>query len=57
MPEKTACKEQFTYSKHPSAIAPLLKVVNKWKWAKDKGLVTTAMFLDLQKAFNVIHHS
>lgn len=57
MPEKTACKEQFTYSKNPSAIAPLLKVVNKWKWAKDKGLVTTAMFLDLQKAFKVSHHS
>ena len=27
MQEKTACKEQFTYSKNPSAIAPLLKVV------------------------------
>ena len=43
--------------RNPSTIASLLEVVNEWKWAKDKGLITTAMFLDLRKAFDVIDHS
>ena len=50
-------KEQFAYSKNSSTIAALLKVVDEWKWAKDKGLITTAVFLDLRKAFDVIDHS
>ena len=50
-------KEQLEYSKNSSTIALLLKVVDEWKWAKDKGLITTAVFLDLQKAFDVIDHS
>ena len=32
-------KEQFGYSKNSSTIAALLKAVNEWKWAKDKGLI------------------
>ena len=32
-------------------------MVDEWKWAKDKGLITTAVFLDLRKAFYVIDHS
>ena len=40
-------KEQFGYSKNSSTIAALLiKAVDEWKWAKDKGLV-----------FDVIDHS
>ena len=50
-------KEQFEYSKNSSTIALLLKVVDEWKWAKDKGLITTAVLLELQKAFDVIDHS
>lgn len=49
-------KEQFTYSKNSSTIAALLKVVDEWKWAKEKGLITTVVFLDLRKAFDVIDH-
>ena len=32
-------------------------MVDKWKRVKDKGLITTAMFLDLRKAVDVIDHS
>ena len=39
-------KEQFGYSKNSSTIAALLKAVDEWKWAKDKGLI-----------FDVIDHS
>ena len=39
-------KEQFEYSKNSSTIALLLKVVDEWKWAKDKGLITTAVLLE-----------
>ena len=59
MPEKTALweKNNLHIPRNPSTIASLLEVVNEWKWAKDKGLITTAMFLDLRKAFDVIDHS
>lgn len=50
-------KEKFAYSKNSSTIAALLKAVDEWKWAKDKGLITTAVFLDLQKALDVIDQS
>ena len=50
-------KEQFEYSKNSLTIALLLKVVDEWNWAKDKGLITTAVLLELQKAFDVIDHS
>ena len=50
-------KEQFAYSKNSSTIVALLKVVDEWKWANDKGLITTAGFLVLWKAFDVIDHS
>ena len=36
----------FGYSKNSSTIAALLKAVDEWKWAKDKGLI-----------FDVIDHS
>ena len=49
-------KEKFAYSKNPSTIGALLKVVDEWKWAKDKGLITTALFLDLRRAFDVTDH-
>ena len=39
-------KEQFGYLKNSSTIAALLKAVDEWKWAKDKGLI-----------FDVIDHS
>ena len=39
-------KEQFGYSKNSSTIAVLLKAVDEWIWAKDKGLI-----------FDVIDHS
>ena len=32
-------------------------MVDEWKWANDKGLITTAGFLVLWKAFDVIDHS
>ena len=50
-------KEQFAYSKNSSTIVALLKVVDEWKWANDQRLITTAGFLVLWKAFDVIDHS
>ena len=50
-------KEQFAYSKNSSTIVALLKVVDEWKWANDKGLITTAGFLVLWNSFDVIDHS
>ena len=32
-------------------------MVDEWKWAKDKGLITTAVFLELRKALDVIDQS
>ena len=40
-------KEQFAYLKNSSTIAALLKVVDEQKWAKYKGLITTAVFLQI----------
>ena len=50
-------KEQFAYSKNSSTISAIFKEVDQWKWEKDKGLITTAVFLDLRKAFDFIDHS
>ena len=34
----------------------LLKVVDSWKMAIDKGVKSVSVFLDLRKAFDVIRH-
>ena len=47
---------QFTYSKFSSTTVALLKVVDLWKRAIDKGLKSVSVFLDLRKAFDVIKH-
>ena len=49
-------RHQFAYSKFSSPTVALLKVVDSWKRAIDKGLKSVSVFLDLRKAFDVIKH-
>jgi len=49
-------QHQFAYSKFSSTTVALLKVVDSWKMAIDKGLKSVSVFLDLRKAFDVIRH-
>ena len=50
-------QHQFAYSKFSSTAVPLLKVVDSWKMAIDKGLKSVSVFLDLRKTFDVIRHT
>lgn len=49
--------DQFAYSKNSSTTIALLRVVDEWKWAMENKQITSAVFLDLRKAFDVIDHS
>ena len=49
-------QHHFAYSKFSSTTVALLKVVDSWKMAIDKGLKSVSVFLDLGKAFDVIRH-
>ena len=49
-------QHQFAYSKFSSTTVSLLKVVDSWKMAIDKGIKSVSVFLDLRKAFDVIRH-
>ena len=42
-------QHQFAYSKFSSTTVALLKVVDSWKVAIDKGLKSVSVFLDLRK--------
>ena len=48
--------QQFAYVKHSSTTVALIKAVDSWKMAIDKGEKVVCAFLDLRKAFDVIHH-
>ena len=48
-------QHQFTYSNFSSTKVALLQVLDSWKFAIDDGLKSVCVFLDLRKAFDVMH--
>ncbi len=50
-------QHQYAYVKHSSTTVALIRAVDAWKLAIDKGQKVVCIFLDLRKAFDVIDHS
>ncbi len=50
-------QHQYAYVKHFSTTVALIRAVNAWKLAIDKGQKVVCIFLDLRKAFDIIDHS
>ena len=49
-------QHQYAYLKHSSTTVALIRAVDTWKLAIDKGYKVVCIFLDLHKAFEVIDH-
>ena len=49
-------QHQYAYVKHSSTTVALIRAVDDWKLAIDKGEKVVCAFLDLRKAFDVIDH-
>ena len=49
-------KNQWGFNKERSTEELLLQITEKWKNARDKGLIVGAIFLDCQKAFDSVSH-
>ena len=49
-------QHQYAYVKHSSITVALIRAVDAWKLAIDKGEKVVCAFLDLRKAFDVIDH-
>ena len=49
-------RHQFAYVKYSSTTIALIRAVDSWKIAIDKGEKVVCAFLDLRKAFDVIDH-
>ena len=49
-------QHQYAYVKHSSTTVALIRAVDAWKLAIDKGEKVVCAFLDLRKAFDVIDH-
>ena len=50
------CKYQFGYTKKSNCESAVLHVMNQIYLNKDKRLLTCAVFIDLSKAFDSLHH-
>ena len=49
-------EHQFAYVKHSSTTVALIKAVDSWQMTIDRSEKVVCTFLDLRKAFDVIHH-
>jgi len=49
-------EDQFGFRKHRSTAQLLTKVTNDWLLARDAGLVTAVVCIDLRKAFDTVKH-
>ena len=49
-------KEQFAYRQHHSTEDALVYAINNFLMAKDQGLYTGLVFVDMSKAFDRVEH-
>ena len=50
-------EHQYAYAQNSSTTVALIKAVDSWKLAIDRGEKVVSVFLDLRKAFDVIDHN
>ena len=50
-------EHQYAYARNSSTTVALIKAVDSWKLAIDRGEKVVSAFLDLRKAFHIIDHN